>query len=225
MTDETPDLFALLGLSRDARPDLLRYTYEQHMADATRRHDLTRAAALSQAFDALDSVTKSNLYAGRGLGERSAPRIEAVNAGTIRPSRDVRKAARAQEPQPALRWPFKIMLGLIVLLVASIPVLGLLQLIGVLPKPTATRTPPATVRTVPYTQAPPVVTPQPAQSWDPVALNNSSLFIPSNAWVDGTGMAWLHCLYQGQSSELRKTLPAQWYTCPNGAVAAMIRVH
>jgi len=52
--EDDRNLFQLLGLPPDAEMSLVRYTYEQHVADATRRNDWSRAAKLSAAFDALD---------------------------------------------------------------------------------------------------------------------------------------------------------------------------
>jgi hypothetical protein len=105
------DLYSLLGLSRDVSPDLLRYTYEQHIADATHRHDLTRAAALSAAFDSLDPTTKAQLYSGRGSDEHPAPRFENGIEPRHVPQPSTRMSRTPPKSQPALRWPFKILAG------------------------------------------------------------------------------------------------------------------
>jgi hypothetical protein len=57
------DLYAMLGLSRDASTSRLRWAYEQAMADATRCGDRKRALALSRAYDGLASNTRRGVYA------------------------------------------------------------------------------------------------------------------------------------------------------------------
>jgi hypothetical protein len=203
----------------------LRYTYEQHMADAARTQDLARARRLSSAFDALDPAMRAKLYPGRGLGQRDAPRFPQTPAPSPAQPR-CRIIAPPVGHRTGMRWPFKILAGIITILAVAAAVGTVLQQVGVIGQSQqASRgyprvmigAPPAIREQVP-------LAPSPAQSWDPLQAEQGTTFIPSNAWVDPAGLAWLHCLYRDQPSELRKTLPGQWYTCPDNAVAIMIRV-
>jgi hypothetical protein len=56
------ELTRLLGLPDDAGAELLRRTYEQQMAQATRAHDHRRALELSAAFDALPQARRHAVY-------------------------------------------------------------------------------------------------------------------------------------------------------------------
>ncbi len=219
------DLFQLLSLAPDARPDLLRYTYEQHMADAARTQDLARARTLSRAFDALDPATRAKLYPGRGLGQRDAPRFPLTPApDSAQQSRRI--IAPPVGHQTGMRWPFKILAGIITVLAVAAAVGTVLQQVGVIgqPQQASRGYPRVTIGAPPAVREQVPLAPSPAQSWDPLQAEQGTTFIPSNAWVDPAGLAWLHCLYRDQPSELRKTLPGQWYTCPDNAVAIMIRV-
>jgi len=217
----------LLSLTPDAHPDLLRYTYEQHMADAARTQDLARARTLSSAFDALNPELRAKLYPGRGLGQRDAPRFpQAPAPGPAQPNRRIILAPPVGH-RTGMRWPFKILAGIIAVLAVAAAVGTVLQQVGVIGQSqhASHSYPRVTIGAPPAIQEQVPLAPSPAQSWDPLQAAQGTTFIPSNAWVDPSGLAWLHCLYRDQPSELRKTLPGQWYTCPDNAVAIMIRVH
>ena len=221
------DLFQLLSLAPDVHPDLLRYTYEQHMADAARTQNLARARTLSSAFDALDPAMRAKLYPGRGLGQRDAPRVlQAPAPGLVQPGRRLIVAPHVGH-WSAMRWPIKILAGALAVLAVAATVVAVLQQAGAMgqSQQASRGYPRVTLGAPPAVREQVPLAPSPAQSWDPLQAEQGTTFIPSNAWVDPAGLAWLHCLYRDQPSELRKTLPGQWYTCPDNAVAIMIRVH
>ena len=221
------DLFRLLSLAPDVHPDLLRYTYEQHIADAARTQNLARARTLSSAFDALDPAMRAKLYPGRGLGQRDAPPFPQTTAPRARQLDRPVAGAPPVGHWTGMRWPFKILTGIIAILATAAAIGAVLQQAGALgqPQQAARGYPKVTIGTPPAIREQVPVAPSPAPSWDPLQAKQGTTFIPSNAWVDPAGLAWLHCLYRDQPSELRKTLPGQWYTCPDNAVAIMIRVH
>jgi hypothetical protein len=92
------ELHRLLGLPDDTEPDRLRAAYEQHMSDAMRSNNHTRALALSTAFDALPDSHRGQVY--RRLtttGSTSAARWPAASGGGSRRQR----MPRSRRPRSA----------------------------------------------------------------------------------------------------------------------------
>lgn len=202
-----PDLYALLGLSRDAEPELLRRTYEQHIAAATNAHNFRRAAELSAAFDGLDPYAKSRAYSGRGIGERNAP----VQRNQADP-----RMRRAREPRAERRIRYIAYAALAVCLMA-VGFLGVATFLqnrdmksGVSPHKAPPPTSQATA-TIPRPQAR-------TGTWVPLQMKNAQAWthIPLTAWVGPDGAAQVSCPYPSGQRVIRMAELGQAFICPYG---------
>lgn len=241
MDPELPpsELHRLLGLPANVDAERLRYTYEQHVADAASRMNMARAKELSAAFDMLDSVTKSRMYAGRGLGQRSAPVGPSYARAPIGAAQQMQaRNTRSSRPHrgQALAW----ILGLGFLVVMAIItterrnahrnqldattqrlIARNRSVEAHKPRPPTSHPPVLRSPTShPSTPTAPSHAPSPVGSWIPLQPQSGQgwiFVVPSNALVGPDGFAQIACRDRPYQATIQEAAPGQQVSCASGA--------